>query len=127
MDFLPKTGVCGTLYIFRAATLQWGVLTWDGSSYTQHAQQPTLEGARDVAATLLWAHGWPMVECVSPTAKMNPCVRVELEYHDGQVQTLYGDAAEKWLKNVDSIVTSTHIRMGASQMENHQWKFSRRG
>lgn len=126
MEFLPKTGVCGTLYLYCQPQGDWAVVTWDGTKYSQHGTRRSLDEIRKFARTLIWADGWPVVEHVAPTRQMNPCVRVEFEFRDGHTQRLTGDAAEAWLKNVDSILIASSVRSGAPKMDSHPWQYSQK-
>ena len=126
MIFLPKQGVCGTLYLYRQPWGSWGVITWDGRQYHQHGDRKTLEGLRSYADTLLWAKDWPRIDCKAPTRKMAPVVRVEFEYRDGRIQRLTGEAAETWLKAVDNIVANGELKYGQTQMNDHPWEWDRK-
>jgi len=126
MIFLPKQGVCGTLYLYLQPWGKWGAVTWDGKQYHQHGEKKTLEGLRVYADNLLWASGWPRVECKAPTMKMNPCIRVEFEYEDGTIQKLEGEAAEAWLKNANDVIVLSEVRGGLVPMEDHPWVFTRK-
>lgn len=54
----------------------------------------------------------------------SPLVRVELEFADGKVQTLSGDAANAWLKNVNDILALSQFRSGSPQMKEYPWEHS---
>jgi len=123
MDFLPKQGVCGTLYLYRHPVGRWHIVTWDGRKYNCNSTAASLEALKLRADNLLWAKDWPRVECKAPSRKMDPCVRVEFVFKSGRKQTLTGEAAEAWLKNVDDIVAAGELRYGQTQMNDHPWEF----
>jgi len=133
LGILPREGVCGRLYLYlrpQAPPIereQWSVMTWDGKKY--HTHGPTvdsLEKLKVYAGTLLWAKDWCWEQCTATNHEENPCVRVEFQYQDGRVQRLTGNAANKWLSNVNGIVSAAQFRYGQSQMKEHPWEFSRK-
>lgn len=132
LEFLPDEGVAGTLYLYLSPQAppiehdEWSVLNWDGKQYHSHGSAPSLENIRVVAVNLPWAKGWPRYLCCAREQEINPCVKVEFEYQDGRSQQLTGDAAEKWLKDVNAILAAHGLRYGQDQPNKHPWTFSKR-
>lgn len=126
MNFLPKEGVHGTLYLYRLPSGDWGVVTWDGGQYHQHRAGDTLEAIRRRADELLWAKSWPRIECKAPTTKMKPCVRVEFEYEDGRIQRLTGDDAKLWMEEVNNVIGLAHLRYSTPPLSDHPWEWDQK-
>ena len=132
LSFLPRQGVCGTLYLYLTSQAplvereEWLIMSWDGKQFHTHSSQDSLEKLRSFADTLLWAGGWPRIECCATERKINPCIKVEFEYQDGRVQRLTGSAAERWLKDVNGVLATQAIHYGQSQTHDRPWTFSRK-
>lgn len=57
-------------------------------------------------------------------------VRIEFDYSDGSVQRLIGEAAERWLKEVNGVVMAASFRygrQGQSPLSDFQWQTIRGG
>ncbi len=51
----------------------------------------------------------------------SPIVRVEFEYEDGRVQTLTGDSAVAWIKDINNVLVGSQLRYGRSQVGDYPW------
>lgn len=129
LDFLPKTGVCGTIYLCLqdfGNYSEWQMLTWDGERFLEQHRERDYDKLIEFVDQLSWASGWPRVKHALPTRKMDPCVKVELQFKSGRVQRLVGEAAEAWLKDVNNVAAAATLRYGQSQMGNHHWEITRK-
>lgn len=127
LDFLPETGVCGTIYLCVQSFgnySEWQMLTWDGERYLEQHKERDYNKLVAFVDQLSWASGWPRVEHALPTRKMDPCVKVEMHFKSGRIQKLVGPAAEAWLKDVNNVATAAALRYGQSQMGNHHWEIT---
>ena len=125
LTFLPDKGVCGTVYLYLQPDRLFGILTWDGKKYNKQGEtRRTLSEIHIFAdATLMWANGWPRVECCAVKMEINPVVRVEIEHKDGQIQRLTAGAAEKWMQDVNGVLAASALRYGQTQVGEHPWEY----
>ena len=52
------------------------------------------------------------------------CVRVEMEFSDGTVQTLRGGAAQHWLTQVNDVIINQAVRTGHQAVSQFDWERS---